>query len=182
MSNARMSILGLYNYDPSIFDDVNWPGTIDPLLPDEDQVAGAIDKQTIIDKILMDNAELSVVYANPYTMKEMLRVWSAINQQTWKRIWDALTAEYNPIHNYDRNEEWTDDGSATTGVVGYNSDKFNDANKVVSGNTRKGRAYGNIGVTTSSQMVNEEVDLRTNRNYVQILSDMFRSEFCVMVY
>lgn len=168
MSDVRMSILGLYNYDPSIFDDVNWPGTID--------------KQTIIDKILMDNAELSVVYANPYTMREMLRVWSAINQQTWQRLWNALTADYNPIHNYDRNEEWEDDGSATTGVVGYNSDRFNDANKVVSGNKRKGRAYGNIGVTTSAQMVNEEVDLRTSRNYVQILSDMFRSEFCVLVY
>ena len=37
------------------------------------------------------------------------------NADKYQRIWDALKAEYDPIENYDRTEEWsdTDDGSDT---------------------------------------------------------------------
>lgn len=200
MGNARLSILGLTEYDPSIWDDVSFPGTID--------------KQTIIDKIVIDNAELGLVYTKPETVKLMLRVWSRTSQDAWQRIWRALTEDYNPIHNYDRyedwkdtgsedrkdtgSEEWTDEGTATTGVMGYNASTFTDANKVDSensrevttentrevktGNTRVGRAYGNIGVTTSAQMIEGEIGIRTTMIYAQIISDLFKQQFCVMVY
>ena len=48
--------------------------------------------------------------------------------------------------------------------------------------TRKGRAYGNIGVTTSQQMIESEIDLRLKNNMYQFISDSFRENFCVMVY
>ena len=46
---------------------------------------------------------------------------------------------------------------------------------------RKGRAHGNIGVTTSQQMLQSELDIAKWNIYDQI-TDVFLNEFCVMVY
>ena len=171
MAKAWLSINGLYNYDPHIFDDVAFPGIDEPAA-----------KQLVIEKILLDCAELPLVYSDPFMMHRALSIWSNTHYDAWERISRALTEEYNPIHNYDRNETWTDTGESTAGVMGYNSTKFTDANKVNTGNTRTGHAYGNIGVTTSAQMIEQEIDIRTRQTMADIIVDSFKSEFCVMVY
>lgn len=168
MFDVWLSIKGLYDYDSHIFDEVSFPGDIA--------------KDVIIRKIIFDNAELGLVYTDPKTLKEMLRVWSVINQRSWERIWTALNEPYNPIENYDRQESWTDTGSSTAGVMGYNATTFTDANKVDTGNTRIGRVHGNIGVTTSAQMITQECEMREAQIYAQIISDSFRGSFCIMVY
>ncbi|MBO7696976.1 MAG: hypothetical protein J6T10_30465 [Methanobrevibacter sp.] len=43
------------------------------------------------------------------------------------------------------------------------------------------RAYGNIGVTSTQQMIQQELDLRLF-NMVEKISDMFIQEFCLMIY
>ena len=43
------------------------------------------------------------------------------------------------------------------------------------------RAYGNIGVTSTQQMIQQELDLRLF-NIVEKISDMFIQEFCLMIY
>lgn len=43
------------------------------------------------------------------------------------------------------------------------------------------RAYGNVGVTTSQQMLQAELDIDKWNIYEQI-ADMFISEFCIMIY
>lgn len=48
-------------------------------------------------------------------------------------------------------------------------------------NTHKGRMYGNIGVTTSQQMLQSELDL-ARWNMYEHIADLFASEFCIMVY
>lgn len=192
MANAWLSILGLYEWDNTIFDGFKVPN--------------GLDKKMAISRIILDNAELGLVYSKPETVKEMIRVWSAINQMGWAKIWDALSADYNPIHNYDRNEEWTDgektnysDSNSATDkrqVAGWNQDTgtndFADADKVdSSGKTfgngardavHKGHLYGNIGVTTTQEMIRAEATLRQELNMYQIISDSFRGEFCLLVY
>ena len=93
MAQAYLTIAGLYDYDPEIFADVDFPG--------ED-----VDKDVVIDQIIYDNGELPLVYTKPDFMRKQLRRWSEVNRLTWQRIYLALNEEYNPIHNYDRNEEW----------------------------------------------------------------------------
>lgn len=200
MHDVWLSIKGLYDYDPTIFNGCTFPGD----LP----------KQDIIDTILLSNAELPLVYTDPDMMRDAISLWSRIHKTSFERMWRALTEEYNPIHNYDRyedwkdtgsedskdigSEDWEDGGSATTGVMGYNASTFTDANKVETentrevttektrevktGNTRVGRAYGNIGVTTSAQMIQGEIDVRSANVYAQLIADAFRTEFCIMVY
>lgn len=48
-------------------------------------------------------------------------------------------------------------------------------------NTHKARLFGNIGVTTSQQMLQSELDI-ARWNLYQHISDLFCNEFCLMVY
>lgn len=48
-------------------------------------------------------------------------------------------------------------------------------------NTQTGRAHGNIGVTTSQQMLESELDI-ARFNLIEQITDLFIQEFCIMVY
>ena len=50
-----------------------------------------------------------------------------------------------------------------------------------SDNEHEGLVYGNIGVTTSQQMLQSELEL-ARFNLIQNISDMFVDEFCIKVY
>jgi len=194
MAIAYLTIAGLYEYDPELFADVDFPG--------ED-----VDKDVVIDQIVYDCGELPLVYTKPDFMRKQLRRWSEVNRLTWQRIYLALTEEYNPLHNYDRHEEWEESGEAESqsntasasstdhDVAGYNDSEalptasrdntgvYQESSGRNSGtNTRDGHTYGNIGVTTSAQMIQGEIETRMMFNYAKIISDMFKTEFCIMVY
>lgn len=92
---ATMSILGLYNYDPNIFELLH--------LPD------SVQQQTIIDLIISEAAELEILYPNPDILRVIIGAWSKSRQNAWARIAAALDAEYNPIENTDRYEDHLED-------------------------------------------------------------------------
>lgn len=48
-------------------------------------------------------------------------------------------------------------------------------------NTHKARLFGNIGVTTSQQMLQSELDI-ARWNLYEHIADLFCNEFCIMVY
>lgn len=185
MASAMISILALYQYDSTIFSEL--------VLPED------VDRQTIIDKILIDNAELSLVYTEPETVKMLIGNWSTIQSPNWGRIMEALEAEYSPIENYDRYETFTDTGSSstqqTTGttrkVAGWNNDSAltpaegvdsSGSGSASNTNTRTGHLHGNIGVTTAMQMITEEVKLRSSVTLAEVISRSFKNHFCIQVY
>ena len=90
----RLTMIGLYNYDPDIFVNLE--------LPD------GYDRDTFIDSLLLEHGEKCVLYSNPDFMKNAIGAWSRKWSLELSRIYDALTAEYNPIYNYDRYEEYDD--------------------------------------------------------------------------
>ena len=92
---ATVSILGLYNYDPNIFELLH--------LPD------SVQQQTIIDLIISEAAELEILYPNPDILRVIIGAWSKSRQNAWARIAEALDAEYNPIENTDRYEDHLED-------------------------------------------------------------------------
>lgn len=182
---ASFSILSMYAYDNTIFDDLELP---------ED-----VDRQMIIDKICFDNAELSLLYIDPDAMKQLIKNWSTVQCPNWTRIAEALEAEYSPIENYDRYETFTDTGSSSTQqstgttrkVAGWNNDSALTPSEGVDSsgsgsasntNTRTGHLHGNIGVTTAMQMITEEVKLRSTITLADVISSSFRKHFCIMIY
>lgn len=198
---AMLSILSLYAFDNTIFDEM--------VLPQ------GIDRQTIIDKICFDNAELSLLYIDPDTMRLLIKNWSTVQSPNWDRIAQALNAEYSPIENYDRHELWTDTGTSstqdsttgstqqTTGttrkVAGWNNDSSltptegvdsngsgsstqQSSGSGTTSNRREGRTHGNIGVTTAQDMITQEVKLRSSITLADVISSSFRKQFCIMIY
>ena len=68
-------------------------------------------------------------------------------------------------------------GSGTYNNTNSNGESGDDSYE----NKHIGRMYGNIGVTTSQQMLQSELDIATWNMYEHI-ADLFASEFCIMVY
>lgn len=178
---TRLSILALTNYDPTIWDDFSIPAEAD--------------RQAAIDYICLHCAELSLVYTDPEILRQQIKLWTIANTTAWNRMWAALEEEYNPLHNYDRHEQWSDAGTAqatgsnTTKVAGYNQTSgFTDRDKTEqstgsnSTGTHDGHIYGNIGVTTNAQMLTGELDVRQRTNFYWILLTSFKNEFCLQIY
>lgn len=204
---AWLSLLGLYNWDNSIFDNMVLP---EDFTPD--------DKTTLINNLLMETAELEVIYTDPDFMKNAIEAWSSKEVYTWTRLYEAMLAEYSPIENFDRYEDvdeqnrgamthsGTDSVSGsgedtiTNKITSFDSNTFVDHDKAIAGKgstdtTTYGHVvtdstgkkiishlHGNIGVTTNQQMLEAELQTRPKINIYRIIIDSFRERFCLLVY
>ena len=116
--------------------------------------------------------------------------------QNWKHLWETNVAVYTPIHNYDMTEtrnlitadsmsemntdtdnpkpsdkmETTEGGNTTT--TSENSDKRNRVNAGEEEETT--RRAGNIGVTTTQKLIQEERDLWLWNFFDQVFNDLDR--------
>lgn len=98
--SATLSPLGLYNWDNTLFDLM--------------QIPEALDKDTLVNNLLAETAELEVLYPNPVVFKNLVGVWSAKQIDIWNRLYATTQYEYNPIENYNRYETGSDSGTGRT--------------------------------------------------------------------
>jgi len=102
----------------------------------------------------------------------------------WNAIYNSLKSEYNPIHNYDMSEEEKVGSKISTssdvkvGTYGFNSSTSvpqsdNNSSTVSEGNkednVRELTRKGNIGVTSSQNLIEQEIDLRTKHKMLEII-------------
>lgn len=203
MSSAKMTILGLYQYgaydQKDLFQNMKIPA--------------GIDRQDLIDNILEQGAAFEILYPDFEYLQFSIGAWSKRWYRTIEKWLQALTVQYDPLNNYDRHEEWTDNdnvsgktetsaGVNTTGqdelsVTAYDSDQYHNKEKTDSSGTSEstgssetntdaeskhsGHLWGNIGVTTSQEMLREELDVQ-KFNLIQQITDLFLTEFCILVY
>ena len=204
MSAATMTLIGLYNWDNTIFDKLNVPADLN--------------KTTLVNNILLRSGEFEVMYADPDFMKDAIGMFSDTWQPTFERWVKALAIEYNPLENYDRKEDWNDtrnasdsgtSSSSTSGTTSstttnkvsaydagdalttrdqaqtYGADGSSSSGSSSSssheGSKHDGRIHGNIGVTTSQMMLISELDLGYWNVYEKI-TDLFLTNFVIPVY
>lgn len=185
-----VSILSMYNYDTTLFNNFTLPENIPADL-----------KQTCIEDICSQLAEFSVAYPDLDTMRYMIGVWSKKNQYAWKTLYNTTIQEYNPIENYDRNEDFISENTSDSSILssgesknyaaGYNTEtaqltERSESDGLSSGEnraseTRTGRIHGNIGVTTSQQMLAEERKI-AEYSFINSVTQSFKNDFCIMVY
>ena len=173
---ATMTVLGLYNYNDTLFNDMQLPDGVDP--------------DNVVSNLLLELAELEVIYPSWITMQRAISDWSKARVSSWERMLLALNSDYDPIENYDRREDWSDNSTGNSGynnkVAGFNSGEQTDSNsgtqQTNNGSTHTGRIHGNIGVTMAQQMIQSELDLRAVNDIVQIIVNEFKKRFCIMVY
>lgn len=63
--------------------------------------------------IYIECGDLFPYYQVPSYLKAQIKNFFLRNQEQFKRAWDALYSEYNPIENYDRIEAWSDSHSSS---------------------------------------------------------------------
>lgn len=100
-TTPRMSLIGMYNFDHTLFDNLSLPE--------------GYDNATFIDSFLLEHGEKCVLYPQPEFMKFSIGAISRKWALELEKIYEALTAEYNPTYNYDRHEEFTDSTGTTHG-------------------------------------------------------------------
>ena len=95
MATAKWTLMGMYNYDNTIFNEMVLPT--------------GIDADLFKSSLLIEKGEFEVLYPNPDFMKKAIKVWSAKWFRTFSEWLRGTQAQFNPIYNYDRYEEGWDD-------------------------------------------------------------------------
>lgn len=93
MRNDYISVLGLYMYDDSLFDNMLLP----EVLTD--------DRTTVINNILMETAEMETLYSDATFLKFAIGEWSKKRIHAWNKMALVLYEEYDPFINIVRDEE-----------------------------------------------------------------------------
>lgn len=244
---STISLMGMYNYQNDIFDTFAIPN--------------GVDKNLLIQNLMVQTAELELLYTDPNVLKTVIGFWSAKELPIWEKLKATTEYDYNPIWNTDREITHTDsttrtrtrtenvgeteeanaqtttsdsaesdsdttsdssfDGEETTQIAAFNADSMQESQKVTTTNdveatetnhsestgnssgtlestttnNRKTdedegetvtymhheKGHGNIGVTTTQQMIREERDV-VKFNIVDYIIEEFTHRFCILVY
>lgn len=93
----------MYELDSSLFD-----GLETPVYRDENNNYHTLNREDVINNILLNCAELELIYPRTETMKLAIGVWSASNQYKWETMYKSMYQNYNPIWNVDATETETE--------------------------------------------------------------------------
>lgn len=231
-NRASLSIAGLYSWDSHIFDLMVIPS--------------GMNRQQLIDNILLECSELTVIYPDWNFMQKAIGSWSAKELEIWNKVYDLEHLEYNPIENYDRFEDEseniaekkneneqtgstgntlnignsannntdTQNSDTVNSVAGFNSNSLapqsqsenntmnigrgtqqtsnlskGTASEMTNRNginnqsrNRSSRIHGNIGVTTTQQMMQQELDILPKVHIDDYIISSFKERFCILVY
>ena len=89
MAQTMLSLLGMYQYDNTILDNLVLPEALES-------------KRSIIkDNLLIESAELEILLADFSMLKYAIGVWSQKELPVWQELYDTTQYEYNPIWNKD---------------------------------------------------------------------------------
>ena len=201
MANAKITLYSFYRW----FKIVNLDLFSELKLPE------GVDRDRLINTILLRGGEFEVQFDSADLVKEQIGVISENWFDTFKRWKEALDTEYAPLDNYDRIESWTDTSEGTsssdangsgrsnatntvsafnsstlvndTGEGSSNSNESHATGSAESKSTHNGRVHGNIGVTTSSKMLDEFMVIRERwGNYYEHVADVFLRELVIPIY
>jgi len=207
MAMSNLSIMGLYNFDSSVFNDLDVPT--------------GIDKQVLIDTIIMECAEFELIYPDISIMKYAIKQWSAKEYWNWQKLYNTTNLSYNPIWNKDgtisetetitHDDKTTVDGEViqtpdttttnTQRVSAFNSSSYENRQEdtqditgdvtttddtITTYENEHQRTYtrtetGNIGITTTQSMIREEREIDMFNIY-DIICGSFKKRFCLLVY
>lgn len=201
MANAKITLFSFYRW----FKIVNLDLFAEMELPE------GIDRERLINTMLLRGGEFEIQFDNADMVKFQIGVISKNWYDTFKRWYEALAVEYAPLENYDRIEDWTDrtegssssdaNGSGTnnsastvsafnssslvndTGEGSSNTNESHASGSAESTSTHTGRVHGNIGVTTSSKMLEEFMATRERwGNLYEHIADVFLRELVIPIY
>lgn len=186
---ATISILGLYNWDSTLFDDMTMPS-----YTDEHGVTFNLDRDTLIDSILIELGELETLFPDAEKMKEIIGIWSRRREPSWSRMYRVLIEDYDPFINIQRDEErkiiqdrdlkgtykGKVNGWNSTEPVDRDSADTTDTGKITT--TETYHLEGDSAITDAQDILKKEIEVRKSYNMYDIIIEEFKRRFCLMVY
>lgn len=151
----KLTLIGMYNYDDTLFDQISFPE--------------GIDKDLFVNSLLLEKGEQPVLYASVTFNKSAFGVWSLKWYHSIERLLKAFTEDYNPLHNFDRNEDYSDTETRTNTNTESGSDETTGSSNVNrTGNSDTGEtSSGNSENTVSaynSDMYQPDTNTATTEN------------------
>lgn len=187
-----LSIMGMYEYDQTIFDGLEMPS-----YTDENNNTSVVDKTAAVNNILLKCAELEIIYPDIKIIKLAIGVWSAAEIDSWNKLYATQKIKYNPIWNVDAditqnrnlNRNRSGNNESVDSVQGFNSNQWSNAEKnngsytdgEITGEQFTERRTGNIGVTASQDLIQKEREV-AEFNIIDHITESFKKRFCLMVY
>lgn len=181
---SRISVLGLYHINPDLFNGMQLPASLS--------------LATFVDNLLMEYAELEVVYPDPEFMQDAIERWSKMRIHAWEKMETVLYEDYDPFINIKRDEvrtiteerDLTGTGDTTGKVSAWNDEGFTDRAKDESVSTQTGtvtttehfHVEGDSAITDAQDVLKKEMDVRINYDLYRLILAEFKERFCIMVY
>lgn len=181
---ASISILALYQYDPTIFENIELPN--------------ALNKNTFIQNLLIEYAGMEVLYPDPDFMKQAITTWSRSRIYSWNRYQIVLYENYDPFINIKRDEirtitqerDLTSEGSNTDKVSAWNETSFTDRGKTEGlsydtgtvSTTEHFHVEGDSAITDAQDVLKKEMQVRIEFDLYRLILDEFKKRFLIMVY
>lgn len=196
MLHGIITLSGMYKWNSELFDNI--------LIP------SALDKNALITTILSFCGRNEVLYSDYDDLKTNIENFFIINYVNFSKLTDLLSKDYDATEPYKHNRTMTEiesnndskKRSVTTNestenqVSAFNQSDYSNDRKATtnsSGNensTEEGNRglnvtetiNGNIGNRTYSEMIENEIGLRTKYNIYEIISLKFENEITIPVY
>lgn len=167
----KITIVSMYHYNPNLFDGIAVPE--------------GMDRAALINSILLHCGEFGSLYTDPEFLQECVTLWSDTSQYTWAHLFQTTRLDYNPISNYDRTEDTTKAvaGNAVNKETSFDSYTLQNTSGSESDGTETTHSVikGNIGVTTTQKMIEEEREVSKYNVYEDIARD-FAYRFCIETF
>lgn len=103
MLRAMITPLTMYNLDNSVFDGITLPARpfTDRGYEDLFLTGWDMDKTVFINNLLLETAELNVLYTDPAFFKFAVTEWAKKERPVWQSLYETIFFKYNPIWNKD---------------------------------------------------------------------------------
>lgn len=196
-----ISVIGMYKYDNTLFNLFELPSSMEFV---KENIINAICLETQELEVLYPSTQ-TLQFAIGVWSNAMKPIWEKLYATT-KLDYNPIE-NYNKTETVTENEKRNDDLSSSTESnsnseninqnVAFNNQDFSnneknmlntdnqitgsETNKYNTDRTLETKTSGNIGVTTSQQMIEQERKI-SEFSIVQYIVDDFKERFCLMIY
>lgn len=185
-----LSVYGLYEYDNTLFDKMVVPNVIN--------------KDILVNNVLLETAELEVLYADIDVLRNAIGEWSKRRLHAWQRMADVLYEDYNAFINIKRDEERTitqtrdlantNNSNAKNNVNAWDDTTIDgvlrDTSIINSDGTDTGtitthetfHVEGDSAITDAQDVLRKEMEVRIEYDLYNYIIKEFIERFCLLVY
>ena len=208
MLGATLSFLALYDYDDTLFDGLTFPAEVNRDILIENFLAETAELEVIYpDPNFMKRALTIYGRRQAAIWASLAETFELAYNPIWNVDGTVKETETRDLKHTDDSDR-TEKGSSTSAGTeegkraGYNSATYgNDELNTSTGqgtanlNAKENRAgtdtgtvthetvrTGNIGVTTTQQMLREELEIRPQLNIYSYIIEDLKSRFCLLIY